>query len=169
MNPYILVLGLGVVALVQVSLLPAFAVMGVPPDLALTIVVSWALLRGARSAIIWALVAGLWLDLLSGGPFGMYALGLMVAAGVAGLGGNMMFLGSTNFFLPIAMAALATLAQSLVYWLILLLTGDAVSVLDMGLRIVLPQIVYNAALIIVVYPIVARISRATGQERLPLE
>lgn len=169
MNPYLLVLGLGVVALVQVSLLPAFAVAGVPPDLTLVIVVSWALLRGSRSAILWALIAGIWLDLLSGGPFGMYTLGLVAAAAVAGLGGNTVFLGSTNFILPILMAAAATLAQSAVQWLMLLLTGDTLSVPDMLLRLVAPEMVYNAALMIVVYPIMVRISRATGQVRLPLE
>jgi rod shape-determining protein MreD len=78
--------GAGLAALLQVSLLPALQVGGVYPNLPLMVIVAWALLRGARSAVIWALIAGLWLDLLSSRAFGGYTLGLVVAAYLAGLG-----------------------------------------------------------------------------------
>jgi rod shape-determining protein MreD len=167
MNPYLVILGLGLVALVQVSALPAFAIGSVAPDLMLVIVVSWALLRDLRSAMGWALAGGLALDLLAGSPFGMYTLGLLVAAVVAGSGGNTLYRGS--LLLPVAMLGLATLARTAVHLAVLLITGYALPTGDTLLRLVLMELAYNTVLLMVVYPLLAMLSRATGRERIPLE
>jgi rod shape-determining protein MreD len=167
MQPYLLVLGLGVAALVQTSLLPPLAVAGVTPDLTLVLVVGWALLRGARSAALWALIAGLWLDLLSGGPFGMYTLGLLAAAAVAGLGGGTVF--RSHLILPIVMVVVATLVQGAVQLLLLALVGDGVVLTGSLVRLLLLELVYNSVVTLLVFPVLAWLSRVTGQERLPLE
>lgn len=167
MNPYLVVLGLALVALVQVSTLPAFAIGSVVPDLILVIVVSWALLRGLRSALAWALVGGLCLDLLAGSPFGMYTLGLLVAAIVAGSGGNTLYRGS--LLLPLAMLVLATLARSGVHLAVLLVTGHTLPTADTLLRLTLLELAYNTLLLLIIYPLLAMLNRATGQERIPLE
>lgn len=167
MNPYLVILGLALVALVQISTVPAFAVGSVVPDLMLVIVVSWALLRGLRSALAWALVGGLCLDLLSGSPFGMYTLGLLVAALVAGSGGNTLYRGS--FLLPLAMLILATVARSGVHLAVLLITGHALPTGDTLLRLTLLELAYNTALLLAIYPLLALLNQATGRERIPLE
>ncbi len=167
MNPYLIVLSLALVALVQVSTLPAFAVGSVVPDLMLVIVVSWALLRGLRSALAWALVGGLCLDLIAGSPFGMYTLGLLVAAVVAGSGGNTLYRGS--LLLPLAMLVLATLARSGVHLAVLLVTGHTLPTTDTLLRLTLLELAYNTVLLLIIYPLLAMLNQATGQERIPLE
>jgi rod shape-determining protein MreD len=167
MIPYLLVLALGLAALLQVSLLPALKIGGVYPNLVLMVIVAWALLRGARSAVIWALIAGLWLDLLSGRPFGGYTLGLVVAAYLAGLGAQTVY--RPTIFLALAMAAVATILQDGIQMLLLWLSGGTFSPPDALLRLVLPEVVYNSAVMLVVYPLLSWVNRTTGQERLPLE
>ena len=167
MMPYLLVLALGLAALIQVSLLPAMRVAGVYPNLPLMVVVAWALLRGARSAIVWAIIAGLWLDLLSGRAFGGYTLGLVLAAYLAGLGAQTIY--RPTLLLALALAGVITIVQDGIQLVLLWLGGGTFSPPDALLRLVLPEILYNSVVMLVVYPLLAWIHRATSQERLPLE
>jgi rod shape-determining protein MreD len=167
MIPYLLVLALGLAALLQVSLLSALHVGGVYPNLVLMVIVAWALLRGARSAVIWALIAGLWLDLLSGRAFGVYTLGLVVAAYLAGLGAQTVY--RPTIFFALAMGAVATIVQDGIQILLSLLSGGTFSLPDALLRLVLPEIVYNSVIMLAVYPLLSWVNQATGRERLPLE
>jgi rod shape-determining protein MreD len=167
MIPYLLFLSLALAALVQVSLMPSMQVAGVWPDLALVIVVAWTLLRGARSGIIWALVAGAWLDLTSGGPFGMYTLGLIAATLVAGLGGRTVF--RSHVLLALAMVAAATVVQNMIQYLLIWLTGAHVPFADALLRLTVPEVAYNMIVMLLVYPVLAWVNRVTERERLPVE
>jgi rod shape-determining protein MreD len=167
MMPYLLVLALGLAALIQVSLLPAMRIAGVYPNLPLMVVVAWALLRGPRSAIIWAIIAGLWLDLLSGRAFGGYTLGLVVAAYLAGLAAQMVY--RPTVLLALAMAGVITIVQDGIQFLLHWLSGGTFPPPDALLRLVLAEILYNSVVMLAVYPLLAWIHRATSQERLPLE
>lgn len=167
MAPYLLFFALGLVALAQVSLIPALGIAPVPPDPMLVIVVAWGVLRGARGAIIWALIGGLWLDLLSSGPFGGYTLGLLAAAAIAGFGSGTIY--RSHWILALAMVALATVAQDLVYVALLWLGQRPVSLTDTLTRLVLPEILYNMLLMLLVFPVLSWVNRVTGRERLPVE
>ncbi len=167
MNLYLLLLGLGAAALLQVSFLPNLAVGGVTPDLMLVLVVGWAVLWDTSSAIAWAAIGGLWLDFLSGSPFGFYTAGLIVAALVAGLGARMFHSG--NLLLPLAMVTLATLARSLLQIALLALTGHRLLPLDILVRMLSLEIVANVLIMALIYPLLSALSRAVGRERLSLE
>jgi rod shape-determining protein MreD len=133
----------------------------------LVVIVAWALLRGTRSAVIWALIAGLWLDLLSSRPFGGYTLGLVVAAYLAGLGAKIVY--RPTILLALAMAAVVTIVLDGIQMALLWLSGGTFSLPDTLLRLVLPEIAYNSVVMLVVYPLLSWVNRVTGQERLPLE
>ncbi len=167
MAPYLLFFALGLLALVQVSLLPALGISPATPDPMLVIVVAWGVLRDARSAIIWALIGGLWLDLLSSGPFGSYTLGLLVAAGIAGFGSGTIY--RSHWLLALAMVALATVALDLVQVALLWLSRQPVSLPDMLTRLVLPEILTNMVLMLIVFPVLSKVNRVTGRERIPVE
>lgn len=88
---------LALAAIIQSSFLPALGLVQVRPDLVLAIVVIWAVLRGVREALPWALLGGLLADTLSGGPFGASAFALVIvafcsSAGEAGVFRNSLFL-----------------------------------------------------------------------------
>lgn len=167
MNPYLLVLGLGLAALVQVSLMPALAVRGVTPNLVLVIVVGWALMQRTRSALSWALVGGLWLDALGSGPLGMYTVGLLAAAAVAGQVGAVLHTASP--LLPLLLAALGTLAADLVHMAVLAVTGHSLPSVDVVVRLVSLEMAVNLVLMVPALPLLVALSRRVGQERLPLE
>lgn len=167
MMPYLLLLALGLAALAQVSLLPALRVAGVSPNLTLMVITAWALLRGGRSAVIWALVAGLWLDLLSGQWFGVYTLGLLTAAYLAGLASQTVY--RPSIWLALGMAAAVTVVQAAIQLALLLLSGSTLALPEIALRLVAPEIVYNSIVMLAVYPVLSWINRMTGQERLPVE
>src|SRR5690349_21726277 len=78
-------------ALTQSSFFPAAGLVRVRPDLVLQCVVAWAVLRGAREAVVWAFVGGMLADLFSGGPFGASALALVIVAYCSSVGDSGVF------------------------------------------------------------------------------
>ena len=71
-----------VLTIVQSTLLPQFPILGATPQLWLIATIAWALLRGWQEGIIWAFVAGIFVDLFSAAPLGVTSLALMAAVGV---------------------------------------------------------------------------------------
>jgi rod shape-determining protein MreD len=157
MNPYLSIPFLLIVSLLQSTAAPRLQIGAVWPDFLLLVVMSWALAQRLDEAVGWALVGGIGVDLLSGGPFGASAIGLMLVALIAGATSSGLFRGRA--MLPIVTAFLATLAFHLVYMLAMLLVGQRVNVLDALLRLALPSAVYNAVLSMIVYWIMAGIDR----------
>jgi rod shape-determining protein MreD len=152
----LLLVALAVVA--QATLIARVRFLGACPNLLLVIIVSWGLLRGVSAALPIAFVSGLGLDLLSGLPLGTSALGLMAASLVAGLGTNQVF--ASNLALPALMAAAATLVYAFVVLLTLQFRGLAVDWINTGLQVVAPELVLNVLLILLVYPIMRRLTGA---------
>jgi rod shape-determining protein MreD len=111
MNVYTTLLLLALVALLQATVAPLAGLGAAQPELALLVVVIWALVRGPRQALVWALVLGLMLDQLSARPIGMYSLPLMAVALLAGTGRSVAF--GTHLVLPVVMTVLATLLYGL--------------------------------------------------------
>jgi len=157
MNPYVAAPFLVVVALIQSTLSPRLQIGAIWPDFMLLVVVSWALLGRLAEALVWSMAGGLVVDLMSGGPFGGTGLALMVATLAAAVMAEGVFRGRT--VLPIAAALVASLAFHGAYLLALLLVGRPVDGLEALLRAAIPAAVYNAALSLAVYGLMAAIDR----------
>lgn len=142
MNPYLhfgILFGL---ALLQSTVMPKITVLGVHPDLVLMAVTSWSLLRGAEEGMLWALISGVILDLLSGAPFGVYSLALLTIGFAAGLGQRNML--RVDILAPIVAIPLATLAYLLITMALLSVLGWD---MEWGARVgavVLPSILVNS-------------------------
>lgn len=74
-----------VVIFIQSSLLARFDILGFVPNLALILIVSFALFRRIYEAYIFAFLSGLILDTLSGGPFGLHIASFMLIVFVSSL------------------------------------------------------------------------------------
>lgn len=148
-------------ALLQSTTVARFKVAGVKPDLVLLMVVIGALVYGARPGVLWAFIAGIGLDLFSGGPFGASSLALMASALVASLGHRLC--SRYNILVPLSAAALGTLVYATVYLAMLgILEVAGVSTLRLPIvetirDIVLPVTVYNTALMFLVLPVLNRL------------
>jgi rod shape-determining protein MreD len=155
-------------AILQSTALGRIQVFNVKPDLALIMVICGTLVFGIRHSIVWAFAGGVAIDLFSGGPFGVSSLALMAAALVASPGHRT--LSRFNLFVPLAAAALGTLAYGLTYMGLLALLNVTVTLpffTDYGLLatrsalpflptlqyVLLPGIAYNTLLMLLFTPL----------------
>jgi rod shape-determining protein MreD len=138
--------------------------MGVKPDLVLLMVISWSLLRGAQEGVIWALVGGMGLDLLSGAPFGTSTVPLVIISLLAGLGELSVF--RTRIALPLIATLIATLAYDLFFLLLLYAEGRSIAWADSLIKVVLPSTLFNVLLSPFVYKALYWLHRKTGREEM---
>lgn len=150
--------GLGLLvalALVQVTWAPRLSIAGAFPNLVLIAVVAISWVYGVRSALGWACVGGVLLDLTSSGAVGPHALALVTCAYVTSLWVR-------NFEKPSALhAALTAAAGTVGYSLTLLLVAGLLGAgaIDSGamVRLVIAAAVYNAALTPLALEVVRRV------------
>lgn len=158
---YLMVPLLLLLCLLQSTAAARMKIAGVKPELVLLMVVIGALVYGARPGVVWAFVAGVGMDIFSGGPFGASSLALMASALVAGLGHRPF--SRFNIFVPLAATALGTLAYAGVYLTILTVLEVAgaptlrVPIDDAMRDIVLPVTLYNTAIMLLLLPLLNRL------------
>jgi len=152
------------VALIQTVLLSPIDLGGARPDLMLLFVLVWAAVRGVDEGVVWGLIGGLVIDMLSGGPPGATTLALLVAALLAGQPWGR-GIGSPVIRL-LLLAFVAVLAYHLILLLVLSWTGYPV---DWGwaiLRVAGPSALLNASLTPFVQRPLNWLERRMGRERL---
>ena len=152
------------VALLEATVLPHLQVGGAQPDLALLTVGAWTLQHGSENGAVWATVGGLVLDLLSAGPFGASALGLLVVCAIIGVDQGRPFRSN-----PLAMifgVVVMTIAFHGVVLTLMQLTGHQLSWLDAGWQVILPKVVFNLALLPFVYGLLRWLDRSGRRESM---
>jgi rod shape-determining protein MreD len=157
----------GVIALallLQTTLLSPLRILGARPDLLLLAVVAVAMASGPVEGAAFGFAAGLTADLLLDLPVGVSAL---VYTGLGfGVGTARVYLASESFWLPLGLAAAASLAG---VWA----SGAILRLLDLsgfswsfvgrsGLTVAL----YNLLLTPLVYPLVRRLAERVRAERV---
>jgi rod shape-determining protein MreD len=146
--------------LFQTTVAPHIRVLGVHPDLLLIVVTSWSLLRGAESGMLWALIAGVAMDIVSGAPFGMCTLPLLIVSFATGLSQRGIF--RFDLVIPILVIPVATLIYqcSMLAWLKAF--GWPVSWGEGMSRIILPTMLLNTLLMPAVYWLLRLLDRRTA-------
>lgn len=134
----------------QLHLLPLEAA----PNLVMLAVVMWSLVASPAEAFAWALTGGLALDLLSGGPFGLNAVALMLVTFLTSSWEARFW--RTHVLLPPA----AVLAGSLLYHVMLLAAlaalGRPVDWRTSIEQVTLPTTFFNAVLSLPAFYLAAR-------------
>jgi rod shape-determining protein MreD len=154
---------MALLAVVQAAILARFPVLGLVPQLPFLVAVAWTLLKGREEGVVWAFIAGFFLDLFSSAPLGTSSLAFMLAIMVISL--LQQSLPISRFFLPAVLAGLATLVSLLLYLLLLRLTGYPV---DWQRAAALPPVaVLHAALVLPVYWLLHTLERLL--RRRPVE
>lgn len=153
---YGILLALALVVLVQATLLPRIRFFGAQPNLLLVLVVCWSLLHGIAEGLIFAFVAGLAVDVISGLPLGTSTLALMPVCFLAVVGRTSVYV--NNVWLPVLLVTLATFLEG---WLMLFLRqlqGVPVDWAGATSRVILPALALN----ILVTFVVVRLMRRFG-------
>ena len=116
---------LGLLAVLQTAVLPRFTIFGASPQLPFLFALAWGLLHTQEEGMIWAFVAGLWMDVFSITPMGATAL-VYVAAVTAVLIINNVF-PTSRLLMPVLMAGLATIIAFMLNLLTLRIFGTIVN------------------------------------------
>jgi len=152
---------------VQSTALAGVSLFGARPDLVFLLVAGWAFLRGPTEGAVWAFIAGLLLDVLSGGPFGGFALALLVAAILVGQQWGRE-LGSTTFQLML-LALVACFLYHTLLLLALIATGYAVDWAYALSHTAAPSALINALLAPVMHQPLSWLDRRTRPEGFTLD
>ncbi len=141
----------------QVVVAPHLSILGVVPSFPLLVVVTLAFVHGANAGAVCGFICGLVLDLLGTNPVGTWALVLTIVGYTAGsLTANVF---AEGWLLPATVAAVAGLAAEFAYLLVAVVLGQEVSFWRALIAIVVPRGVYNAVLVLIVYPGLGRFLR----------
>jgi rod shape-determining protein MreD len=140
---------LALAAVLEATLFARWPLAGGRLDLVLLLALSWTLIGEWQGGAIWGLVGGLFLDLLSGGPVGANALGLVLVTYLASLSEGRFW--RSHVLLPLATVLLGTVAYHLVYLFALAATGHAVSWLASLATVTLPTVLINTLAMLPVY------------------
>ena len=144
-------------ALLQAGLAPYLAIGGVVPNFLLVVVVTLALVEGPAAGASAGFDAGLIFELLGSGPVGPMVLVLTVTGYMAGLLHENMF--AEGWLLPLTVLAIASIASTLAYGLMLDLLGSGGPFVLTFFTKILPEALYDTALGLLIYPWLARFLR----------
>lgn len=135
-------------ALIQATFLSTLGLIGIVPDITLVVLLIWSSSHGVTEGMAWAFGLGLWIDLLTMDPLGTHALALLIVGIIGGLMQGRFF--RSGVFLPIAAAFGATIAYSIVAFLLTSAGGSGVDLVGMARFSVLSAFI-NALLVPLVY------------------
>jgi rod shape-determining protein MreD len=143
--------------ILQVSVAPHLAVFGVVPNVIFLVVVTVALTQGPVAGGVSGLVGGLVFDLLGTSVVGPYGLVLAMVGYFAGMLSANLF--AEGWLLPVTVVAVASLTAEIAYGIVLAVLGTGVGFWHALVTIMLPGAVYQTALAVIAYPLLARILR----------
>lgn len=141
----------------QVMIAPHVAIFGVTPNLLLLVVITLAFVEGSSAGATVGFIAGLLMDLLSTGPIGAWALVMTVVGYLSGSLRRNLF--AEGWLAPVTVGVITALVADFAYLLVVTVIGVGPAFWTALGRLVLPRAVYNAVLVMLVYPWLARFLR----------
>lgn len=141
----------------QVMIAPHIPIFGVTPNLLLLVVITLAFVEGAPAGAAAGFAAGLLMDLLSTGPIGAWALVMSVTGYLSGSLKQNLF--AEGWLAPVTVGVIAALVADFAYLIVVTVIGVGPSFWSALGRLVLPRAVYNAILVMLFYPWLARFLR----------
>ena len=157
MSLYFTIPFLVLLAIFQATAAPQISIASGHPDLLLLCVMSWELVQARGEGYAWALIGGIGLDLLGGGPFGASILSLLAVTLVADALGGGLF--RHRVVVPLITAFASTFAFHGVYLILLTVFGWKIDVGDAIVRVMLPSALINVALSPIAYRLMAALHR----------
>ncbi len=139
------------------SILPVLASTRGQLSLVMLFVLCWSIRADLTESLIWALVGGLVIDLLSVLPLGTTSVALILIAFVANSVAQQLF--RVRILFLVAMAPVATVFLTAFTLAALAMLGNTYDIMTVVSRVMIPSMIYNLFAVIPVYAIVRLIQR----------
>ncbi len=159
---YIAIPVMALLAIIQSAILPQFPVAGLSPQLLFIMALVWGNQRGLEEGLIWAFIAGIFVDLFSLAPLGISSLAFM--AGVAGPLLLQPILPPRRLLVAMLQAGLGTFIYLAAYAIGLRLFGFGVSV--GGLVEMMPLVILHTVLIVPIFLLLGATLRVMRPRRV---
>lgn len=148
----------------QATISPFIKISGVHPDLVLVVVIGWIILRGLQEGLIWALIGGLSLDFMSGAPFGILTLTMLIVAVVANISHGRVF--GSSIVLPLSLTFPLSLLFNGLTVILLNLLGRPMSWDIAFFNVLLPVALFNTVVMMLIFPLLYLLNRALNPQPL---
>jgi rod shape-determining protein MreD len=113
MKSFLIILALLLAVILQTTLLPFLSFKGITPNLVLVLILFWVISKSFKEIWLMVILAGLFLDLFSGLPFGLISLSLVGTAYLIDWFNKNVFSGD-KFWIVVALIALGSLFYNLI-------------------------------------------------------
>jgi len=148
----------------QTTISPYLEISGVHPDLVLVLVIGWVILRGWQEGVMWALLGGLSLDLMSAAPFGLFTLCLTLVAFITSLVHGLTF--GSSIVLPLSLTFPLSLLFNGVALLLLAFGGRPVIWGEALATVLMPAAIFNTVSMLLVFPLLYLLNRWLNPQTL---
>lgn len=162
-NNVVLVVGAIVAFVLQIALAPAVALFSAQPNFLLAYALVVAIVIPTEAGPVLPFVMGLLYDLTGTGPVGGMALLLVVVCLAASRIFSLM--DNDTMFMPLAIFVACALVVELVYGMLLMACGLAANPVEALLTRALPCALYDCAVGLVLYFVMARLMASGAQDR----
>ena len=136
---------IAIVLLIQLTILNSFTLQGLKPDLALIVVIMFALLKGEGEGAVIGFVSGLLQDIFSVGLLGVNALVKTVMGFICGIIKKRIFVEHILLVVPI-LTLLISIAQSGLMFIVLRAFGMEYDLAWSLRQVIIPEALYNSFL-----------------------
>ena len=149
---------------VETAVLPHFPILGVSPQLAFLVALTWGLLYGLEEGATWAFFAGIFTDLFSISPMGISSLAFI--GGITAVIFIKQALPTSRVIFPLVLAGIATVISFIIEIVLLRLFGTITNFQSVS---VLPTtILINILAILPIYWLLYMIDRTVRPRRVQL-
>lgn len=163
---HLLVVGMLLVTalLLQSTLFPQLALLGVRPELIYLVTILLALLEGPSEGALVGFVGGLLQDFLLNEPKGITALTLTMVGYSIGL--SRQYITSPSPLLPTVLVAIGTAVGVAFHSVVSFLLGEFPHPFGFAVKVIVLSALYGAVLTPIAYPLIRRLSEATRPQRV---
>ncbi len=135
---------LAILAILQSSIVNNLTLLDGRPDLILLAIVAWGLTGRSRDSMVWGLIGGLLLDVLSGFPFGMSSIILISLAFLVSLLEQRFW--EAHFLMPLGVTLIVSILYHAMQGFTLWFIGQPMDLMTALYRVLLPSTFLNILL-----------------------
>ncbi len=143
--------------LIQSAMFHYFSLANIMPNMLLILVVSTAYMRGRMTGLLLGFFSGLLVDIIFGNVIGLYAMLYMLIGYLIGFTNR--FYSNDDYTFPIILVAISDFLYGFLYYVFEFLLRGRLSFLYYLRRLILPEVIYTAAVSILLYKLLHIINK----------